>query len=111
MSDLEAIVRGWMADAEALRRHGQADLADILDRCAADVRGSNAVEWMTWLSEQQALDRSAKSADYFRARRVQWETDGYAMRAGRRWFYRRCVVPRSRLSSIQRAEAAMEKAG
>ena len=49
--------------------------------------------------------------DYLRARRDQWAVDGLARKDGRRWFYRRAIVPRSRLSGIQRAEAAMERAG
>jgi hypothetical protein len=111
MRDLAEVIDRWRSDAAALRRNGFSAEAATLERCASETAESNASEWLTWLSEQEALDRSARSPDFFRVRRSAWEADGYAKRVGRRWFYRRCIVPRSRLSSIQRAEAAQEMAG
>jgi hypothetical protein len=102
---LEDVLAQWRTDAAVLRRHGNVAQAALLERCADDAEAS-APDWLTWLTETQALDRSAKSPDYFRARREAWRIDGYARQVGRRWQYRRCIVPRTRLASIVRAEAA-----
>ena len=109
-SDLATVLERAHADAATLRRHGDVRLADSIELLCAQVAEA-ADDWLSWLSEQQAIDRSAKAHDYFRARRTQWELDGLARREGRRWYYRRCIVPRSRLSSVQRNAAAMERAG
>lgn len=107
---LEQILAETRSDANALRRCGDRRLADVMETICGNVEAS-AADWLTWLSETEALSRSGKSLDYLRARRDQWAVDGLARKDGRRWFYRRAIVPRSRLSGIQRAEAAMERAG
>lgn len=107
MKTPEQILADAREEAAILRRNGHTAQAVSVERvCEAFSSSPLVADLLTWMSEQSALERSAKSADYFRDRRVQWEIDGYAKREGRKWFYRRCVVPRSRLSSIQRTEAA-----
>lgn len=107
---LDQVLAETRADANALRRCGDRRVADIMDTICARVE-SAAVDWLTWISETEALSRSGKSPDYLRARREQWAVDGLARKDGKRWLYRRAIVPRSRLSGVVRAEAAMERAG
>jgi len=108
--DYAQVLADARRDADVLKRHGEPRTADALLMLCANVEESVSYH-LAWLSETEALARSAKSVDYFRARRDQWVLDGLAKKDGRRWFYRRCIVPRSRLSGLQRAEAAMERAG
>lgn len=74
LADVLACVR---SDAAVLRRHSDARLADALEDLCAEVEAA-ATDWLTWLSETEALARSAKSTDFFRARRGQWLIDGLA---------------------------------
>lgn len=106
---LERVLTTAKDDAAALRRRGDARTAQVLDDLCGAVAEA-AADWLAWLSESEATLRSGKSVDYFRDRRIQWEIDGLAKKEGRRWFYRRCIVPRSRLSSVQRKEA-LERVG
>ena len=108
--DLAQVLADARGDAAVLRRHGDGRTADALLALCAGVEES-AADWLKWISETEALSRSAKSVDYFRDRRAQWALDGLAKKEGRRWSYRRCIVPRRRLAGLQRAEAAMERAG
>jgi hypothetical protein len=91
--DLEGVIAGWRLDADALRRCGEPGKAAILDRCAKEAT-AGAEDWLTWLSETEALLRCKRSIDFLRARFPMWERQGHArlVRRGVRQ-YRRAVVP------------------
>ena len=68
MSDLQATIDRFRADAAVLRRNGETRVADVLDRCAREAE-SAAEEWLRWLPEADAVLRSGYSAAWLRARR------------------------------------------
>src|SRR5687768_376224 len=94
-SGLEDVLSGWRADAAALRRHGCADVADALDRRAAEVE-SAAADYLTWISEDDAKLRSGHSAEWFKGRFAEWEPSGHAKTVGKVRLYRQLVVPQRR---------------
>ena len=103
MTDLADVIASWRADAIVLRRNGQALLAKRLDDCAEAVEQS-AAEWLTWLSESDAMLRSGRSRDWLRAQFSAWEREGHATLQGRNRMYRAVIVPRSH--SVNRARQA-----
>ena len=108
--DLAQVVTDWHGDAAVLRRHGQTAMADQLERCAADVRDA-AEEWMTWLSETDAMLRTQRSREWMRAHFAAWEREGHARLAGRIRQYRAAVMPRRySLSGARQAGAEAAKA-
>lgn len=108
MTDLAQILTDWRGDAAVLRRHGKHELADQLERCADAVTAS-AAEWLTWLSETDAMLRCDRSREWLRGRFASWERDGHARLVGRQRQYRAAVVPRHHSMTSARhagAEAA-----
>ena len=103
---LDHVLADFREEAAILRANGHGVQAQTLER-ALDAVSCAATDFLAWVSESEAQLRSGKGADYFRARRQLWAEDGLAeQRNGRRWFYRRMIVPRRKLSSIARSEAA-----
>lgn len=108
--DLAQVITDWHGDAAVLRRRGQHALADQLEQCATEVAHS-AEEWMTWLSETDAMLRSQRSREWMRAHFAGWEREGHARLAGRDRQYRLAIVPRRySLSSARQAGAEAAKA-
>jgi hypothetical protein len=91
--DLGTVVEVWKSDAAVLRRNGEARLAAVLERCAAEAEAS-ATDWITWLSEADVVLRSGCTAKWIRHRREGWLRDGHARRTNRVWEYRAAVIPR-----------------
>lgn len=107
---LDQVLADFREDATVLRANGHGTQAQTLERVLDAVREA-AADWLAWLSETEAQLRSGRGPDYFRTRRQIWADDGLAeQRNGRRWFYRRVIVPRRKLSSIASAEAVREQA-
>jgi hypothetical protein len=108
--DLAAVLADWRGDAAVLKKHKQHALATQLEKCADDVEAS-AADWLTWLSETDAMLRSGKSRDWLRAKFSGWERDGHARLQGRERQYRRVIVPvKHTLSSARAAGIAAAKA-
>jgi hypothetical protein len=105
---LERVLADFREDAAVLRRRGHASQADTIESVCNAVRDA-AIDFVTWISEGEAMMRSGRGADYFRSRRQLWSEDGLAEQRGRTWYYRRCVVERRKLASITRAEARRGK--
>ena len=107
---LEQVIADSREHASVLRSHGHPAQAQTLE-CALDAVTDAAADYLAWISETEAQLRSGKGADYFRSHRQAWAEEGHAeQRHGRRWFFRRMIVPRRKLSSIVQAEAAREEA-
>lgn len=107
---LEQVIADLREDVTVLRSHGHPAQAQTLES-ALDRVSNAAADYLAWISESEAQLRSGKGADYFRTHRHGWAEEGHAeRRQGRRWFYRRMIVPRRKLSSIVQAEAAREVA-
>lgn len=102
MDDLAHIVAGWRGEAAVLKKHKQHALAAQLEQCADDVE-SAAADWLTWLSESDAMIRSGKSRDWLRVHFSEWEREGHARLHGRERRYRRVIVPVKRTLSHARA--------
>ena len=104
MRELDALLRQWKADAEALRRHGDTRAAGIIERFAGEVYES-AEEWLDFLTEADAILRSGRSAAWLRQRREAWKREGHARQVARHeWTYRAAIIPRRR-STLLAAEA------
>ena len=107
MTTPERVIADALDRARVLRAEGHVAQAGSIETVCAELRKSPLVaDLETWISETEAVLRSGKSRAYFYDRRDQWAEDGYAERRGRAWYYRRAIVPRSKLSSIQRTQAA-----
>lgn len=105
---LDQVIADFREEATVLRANGHATQAQAVER-VLDAVSSAAADWLAWISEAEAQLRSGKGADFFRVRRQAWAEDGLAeQRNGRRWFFRRVIVPRRKLPSIATAEAARE---
>jgi hypothetical protein len=105
---LERVLADFREEAAVLRRRGHSVQADTIESVCTAV-GESAIDFVTWISEAEAMMRSGRGADYFKARRQLWAEDGLAEQRGRTWYYRRCVVERRKLASITRAEARRGK--
>lgn len=101
VGDLTQVLSVWRAEASVLKKHKQHALASQLDRCADDVEEA-ASDWLTWLSESDAMIRSGKSRDWLRGHFSEWERDGHAKLHGRERRYRRVIVPVKRTLSQAR---------
>lgn len=105
MIALERVLQRASEDARVLKEHGHTDQAASIERVVAGVRIA-AHDYLTWLSEADAVAHSRRSVDWLRARRNVWEEDGLAEKRGRHWFYRLIVLPKARRNP--RLEAASE---
>lgn len=90
---LEQVLADARGDAAVLRRHGQASVADALERLA-DAVAASAEDWLVFLSETDAHLRSGLSERWLRSRFSQWEREGHARVKGGEHQYRACVIPR-----------------
>lgn len=90
---LEQVLADARGDAAVLRRHGQAAVAEALERLA-DAVSVAAEDWLVFLSETDAHLRSGLSEKWLRARFAQWEREGHARMKGGEHQYRACIVPR-----------------
>jgi hypothetical protein len=93
--DLSEVLARWQEDARTLRRIGGSEaVAAVLENCAGDVARS-AEEWLSWLSESDAIMRSGHAASWLRARREEWKRAGHCRQVGRgKYTYRACCIPR-----------------
>jgi hypothetical protein len=107
MHDLADRISTFRTDAATLRRNGHAAQAASIERVVDGFAGHPIVtDLLTFISEGEAQLRSGMGVDALRKRFPQWAEDGLAELRGRRRFYCRLIVPRRKLNSIVRAEAA-----
>jgi class 3 adenylate cyclase len=90
---LEQVIADGRADADALARNLDARLAKIIRMILGDVEEA-ARDYLTFLSEPDAILWSGKSAHYLRARHKDWMDAGHARLKGRVRYYRAIVLPR-----------------
>ena len=95
MAELEEVLARWRSDAAVLRRNDVKANASVLERCIHDVE-SAAMDYLTWLTEEQAMAKSGRSREWLQKRWDAWRTDGNANldRNQKRRLYRSCVIPR-----------------
>lgn len=112
MKPLEQVLADARGELAVLRKHGQRDLADGIERVLDDV--AQAAEPFTrWLSEGEAQLRANKSRQWMRKRFPAWERQGLARWNPHRPTHRQylvCVVPQDLNLDAVRADAAREAA-
>lgn len=112
MKTLEQVLIDARGELPVLRKHGQAVLADAIERVIDDVTEA-ALPFLVWLSETEAELRSDRSREWLRARFPGWERQGLARwnpRRPRERQYLQCVIPQARNLEQVRADAAREAA-
>ena len=93
MEDLEQVLADELKDAAVLRRRGHEHDASLIERIVDRVRAASE-EYVTWLSESEAMMRSGRSSGWLRARFVEWQSRKLARYNPRRKReYREVVVP------------------
>jgi hypothetical protein len=93
MKSLEQVIADRRSDADALARNLDARIAGILRNVLDEVEAS-ARDYLTFLSEADAMLWSGKGAGFLRGRFTDWEKAGHAKLKGRARFYRAIVLPR-----------------
>lgn len=101
---LEQTLADWRGKAAALRATHHAHDAELIEQVCQDVRGS-AEDYLTWLSEPEAVLHSNHTVAWLRARFPVWEAQGLAERDGRRRRYRLIALPRRPNLDQARTEA------
>jgi hypothetical protein len=89
---LDETLATWAEDARVLERNGHRHDAQLIDRVLDSVREA-ARDYLTWLSESEAMLRSGRKVDFFRARFPEWASEGMAELRGRQRYYRQVIVP------------------
>lgn len=104
MRTLEQVLADHRGDAAVLRRNSHVHDAELLERFCDEVAEA-AHEYLTRLSEAEAMLRSGRSREWLRSRFPEWEAQGNAWRGPRgERGYRMLVVPRR--ANIERAYQA-----
>jgi vacuolar-type H+-ATPase subunit H len=107
---LEQVIADAREEASILRRHGSEHVAKALEDFADNVSRA-AEDYLTWLSEAEAMGRSGKSASWLRKRFGLWLDMGHARYGNRRHRereYRQTVIPQRLHISVMREEAMRE---
>lgn len=112
MKPLDQVIADNRGELAVLRKHGQRELAEAIERVLEEVAEASA-PFTVWLSEGEAQLRSGKSRQWLRVRFAAWERQGLA-----RWNphrpterqYLSCVIPQDRNLDAVRADAAREAA-
>ena len=106
MPDLDQILADRRGEAQLLRKRGAAALASTMEELLDEVAAATE-DFRRFLSEPDAVIRSAKSERWLRARFAEWSAQGNArIRSGKRE-YRMLVVPqrphleRARLAGLR----------
>lgn len=89
---LEEVLGDWREQAQVLgaRGHGQEAKAihDLVDEVTAA-----AEDYLKFLTEKDAILRSAKSQQWLRCRFAEWEREGHATKVKGVRYYRQIVLP------------------
>ena len=90
---LETVLADWREKASTLRSVKHQHDAELIDAICDEVARA-AEDYMRFISEADAMLRSGKSADWLRARFVEWEQQGHGEIRKRVRYYRALVIPR-----------------
>lgn len=92
-TDLAAILGTMDEDAAVFERNGDVARAQALRARAAEIRAA-AADYITWLSEDEAMLRSGDSRTRVKSLALKYVKAGHARIVGRRFQLRACIVPR-----------------
>jgi hypothetical protein len=105
---LEQVLADRRGDAAVLRANGHPHDAELIEKLCAEVAEA-AHEFVTRLSEGEAMLRSGRARPWLRARFPEWEAEGNAWRGARgERTYRMLVIPRR--ANVERAYEEGRKA-
>jgi hypothetical protein len=91
---LEQVLADIRGDAAVLRRSGHDRDAVLREQLAGEVAEA-AHEYLTWLSEGEAMLRSGRSKAWLRGQFPEWERGGHGRKGPRsERTYRMLIVPR-----------------
>ena len=91
MSTFEQAAANLREEAAILRRNGHVGQAQALER-ACDELTAGAEEFVAWLTEDQAMTYTGRSAAWLRGLFGGWVERGLAKTVGRVRYYRRAVL-------------------
>ncbi len=89
---LEQVLADAREEAAILDANGHPAQANRMRRLCDDVQES-AIEYLTWLSEEEAMRRSNRARTWLRSQFPGWERATHARLNGRKREYRALVVP------------------
>jgi hypothetical protein len=104
---LETVLADYRADADALDRRQSVGGAKLIRQFCDDVERA-AENFITFLTEKEAMLWSGHSKEWLRQRFSGWERDGnarYREHGKKERLYRRCVLPRRANLGAARADA------
>jgi hypothetical protein len=107
---LEQVLADWASKAAVLRSTHHGHDAELIDQVCRDVRDA-AEDFLTWLSEPEAVLHSNHTVSWLRARFPTWEAQGLAERDGRRRRYRLIALPRRQNLDRARDQARLAVRG
>jgi hypothetical protein len=90
---LEQVLSDLLGEASVADRLGHPHDAKLLRRVVGLVKESSAEEYLTWLSEKEAVLRSGKRVEWLRKRFPGWERQQLARLNGRHRQYRMAALP------------------
>ena len=105
---LEQVLADWRERASTARYLRDDRTAETVEKLCGEVQEA-AHEYLTWMTERDAVLRSDRSITWLRSRFVEWEREGHARRDGRRRLYRMLIVPRR--ANVEDARRAGHEAG
>lgn len=91
--ELAAILGTMDEDAAAYARNGDTAKAEAIRARANEIRQA-ARDFITWLTEDEAMLRSGESRQRVKSLALRYVAAGHAKIVGRRFHLRACIVPR-----------------
>lgn len=91
--DLASILGTMDEDAAVFSRNGDVHRAAALRARATEIREATA-EFLTWLSEDEAMLRCGETRGRVHSLAVRHLASGHARRIGKKFQLRACIVPR-----------------
>ena len=98
---LDHVLADLRGEAAVLRANGHKAQAETIER-AVDRVAESCPDYLRWISLEDAIARSGRSAEWLRGRAAEWAPLGHAKREGRRWLFRANVVPVKPIRAIER---------
>lgn len=105
---LEQVIADARGELPLLRKRGQAAIADAIEEYIERVTKSSAREYLTFISERDAMLRSDHTVTWLRARYPEWERLGHARRNPKNPSerqYRMMIIPLAAQTEAARANA------
>lgn len=100
MKAAELVLGDWLSDAQAARRMGHTHDAELIERIINDFQGSDAADWLTWLTHAEAKLRSGESESWFKRNRRRLRDMNHCVMGPKGWLYRQCAVPQRKHDSV-----------